>query len=64
MLTMGLRLEDIVRTETVIGIAGGKPKAKAIHAMLRFGQENILVTDEAAAVEIGKEIDNQLQISS
>ncbi|MFX3648495.1 MAG: sugar-binding transcriptional regulator [Paenibacillus sp.] len=63
MLTMGLRLEDIVRTETVIGIAGGKPKAKAIHAMLRFGQENILVTDEAAAVEIGKEIDNQLQIS-
>jgi central glycolytic genes regulator len=64
MLTMGLRLEDIVRTETVIGIAGGKPKAKAIHAMLRFGQENILVTDEAAAVEIGKEIDKQLQISS
>lgn len=64
MLTMGLRLEDIVRTETVIGIAGGKPKAKAIHAMLRFGQEDILVTDEAAAVEIGKEIDNQLQISS
>ncbi|MNO71745.1 central glycolytic protein regulator [compost metagenome] len=64
MLTMGLRLEDIVRTETVIGIAGGKPKAKAIHAMLRFGQENILVTDEAAAVEIGKEIDNQLQLSS
>lgn len=46
MLTMGLRLEDIIRTEKVIGIAGGKPKAKAIHAMLRFGQENILVTDE------------------
>jgi len=60
MLTMGLRLEDIIRTEKVIGIAGGKPKAKAIHAMLRFGQENILVTDEAAAVEIGKE----LQLSS
>lgn len=64
MLTMGLRLEDIIRTEKVIGIAGGKPKAKAIHAMLRFGQENILVTDEVAAVEIGKEIDNQLQLSS
>ncbi|MNG31527.1 putative sugar-binding domain protein [compost metagenome] len=59
MLTMGLRLEDIIRTEVVIGIAGGKRKAKAIHAMLRFGQEDILVTDEAAAVEIGKEIDNQ-----
>lgn len=64
MLTMGLRLEDIMRTETVVGIAGGKRKAKAIHAMLRFGQEDILVTDEAAAVEIGKEIDNQLQLTS
>ncbi|CAH1218878.1 Central glycolytic genes regulator [Paenibacillus auburnensis] len=61
MLTMGLRLEDIIRTEVVVGIAGGKRKAKAIHAMLRFGQEDILVTDEAAAVEIGKEIDKQLQ---
>lgn len=60
MLTMGLRLEDIMRTEIVIGIAGGKPKAKAIHAMLRFGQEDILVIDEAAAVEIGKEIDSQI----
>ncbi|WP_151737713.1 sugar-binding transcriptional regulator [Paenibacillus tengchongensis] len=61
MLTMGLRLEDIIRTEVVIGIAGGKRKAKAIHAMLRFGQEDILVIDESAAVEIGKEIDMQLQ---
>lgn len=61
MRTMGLRLEDIIRTEIVIGIAGGRRKAKAIHAMLRFGQEDILVTDEAAAAEIGKEIDNQLQ---
>ncbi|MFP4974936.1 sugar-binding transcriptional regulator [Paenibacillus sp. CN-4] len=63
MLTMGLRLEDILRTEVVIGIAGGKRKAKAIHAMLRFGQENILVTDEAAAVEIGKRIDEEAQIA-
>lgn len=61
MRTMGLRLEDIMRTETVVGIAGGKRKAKAIHAMLRFGQENILITDEAAALEIDKEIDKQLQ---
>lgn len=59
MLTMGLRLEDIIRTEVVIGIAGGSQKAKAILAMLRFGQENILVTDEAAANEIGRQIDEQ-----
>lgn len=57
MLTLGLRLEDIRRTETVIAIAGGKSKAKAIHAVLQFGQEDILVTDEAAAEEIVKEIE-------
>ena len=62
MLTMGLRLEDIIRTEVVVGIAGGKRKSKAIHAMLRFGQEDILVTDEAAAVEIGREIDEHVQL--
>jgi len=57
MLTLGLRLEDIMNTEIVIGIAGGKSKASAIHAVLRFGQEDILVTDEAAALEIEKEMD-------
>ncbi|MFF2909166.1 sugar-binding transcriptional regulator [Paenibacillus sp. NPDC057934] len=62
MLTMGLRLEDIMRTEVVVGIAGGKRKAKAIHAMLRFGQEDILITDEAAAMEIGREIDSEVQL--
>lgn len=54
MLTLGLRLEDIMRTETIIGIAGGRSKAKAIHAVLKFGHEDILVTDEAAALEIEK----------
>lgn len=57
MLTLGLRLEDIKNTEVVIGIAGGKSKAKAIHAVLRFGQEDILVTDEAAALEIEREME-------
>lgn len=45
-------MEDIRRTDTVLGVAGGKNKAAAIHAVLRFGQEDILVTDEGAAVEI------------
>ncbi|MFC7679172.1 sugar-binding transcriptional regulator [Paenibacillus sp. GCM10028914] len=57
MLTLGLRLEDIMRTETIIGIAGGRSKAKAIHAVLKFGHEDILVTDEAAALEIAKGLD-------
>lgn len=52
MLTLGLRLEDIMDTGTVIGVVGGKSKAKAIHAVLKFGHEDILVTDEAAAMEI------------
>ncbi|MEF2969138.1 sugar-binding domain-containing protein [Paenibacillus sp. M1] len=57
MLTLGLRLEDIMRTETVIGIAGGRSKAKAIHAVLQSGHEDILVTDEAAAEGIVAEIE-------
>ncbi|MEK3732636.1 MULTISPECIES: sugar-binding transcriptional regulator [Paenibacillus] len=57
MLTLGLRLEDIMRTEIVIGIAGGRSKGKAIHAVLKFGHEDILVTDEAAALEVMKEIE-------
>lgn len=56
MMTLGLRLEDIMRTETVIGIAGGASKAEAIHAVLKFGHEDILVVDEAAAAEICREI--------
>ncbi|MHA0856319.1 sugar-binding transcriptional regulator [Paenibacillus sp. CMAA1364] len=60
MMTLGLRLEDIMNTEIVIGIAGGKTKASAIHAVLRFGQEDILVTDEAAALQIEKEMDEHL----
>ncbi|MBA9083884.1 central glycolytic genes regulator [Fontibacillus solani] len=57
MLTLGLRLEDIMRTDHVVGIAGGKSKAKAIHAVLKFGQEDVLVTDEAAAEEIVRELE-------
>ncbi|MEC0241370.1 sugar-binding domain-containing protein [Paenibacillus dokdonensis] len=60
MLTLGLRLEDIMRTEIVIGIAGGRDKADAIHSVLKFGHENILVTDEAAAIEICRRIDEHL----
>ncbi|MDO7908521.1 sugar-binding domain-containing protein [Paenibacillus sp. JX-17] len=56
MLTLGLRLEDIMRTEVVIGIAGGRSKAASIHSVLRFGHEDILVTDEAAANEIVKNL--------
>lgn len=49
MPTVGLKLEDIMQMEIVIGVAGGTSKAEAIEAILKFGYEDILVTDEAAA---------------
>lgn len=49
MPTVGLKIEDIMQTEVVIGVAGGSSKAEAIEAILKFGHEDVLVTDEAAA---------------
>ncbi|MEK3884937.1 sugar-binding domain-containing protein [Paenibacillus sp. PL2-23] len=57
MQTVGLRLEDIVNTECVIGVAGGQGKGEAIAAVMRFGHNDVLVTDEAAALEIVKLLD-------
>lgn len=51
MATAGLRLEDIEAAEVVIGIAGGRSKGEAIASVLRFGHNDVLVTDEAAAEE-------------
>lgn len=51
MATAGLRLEDIEAAEAVIGIAGGRSKGEAIASVLRFGHDDILVTDEAGASE-------------
>jgi central glycolytic genes regulator len=47
--TIGLRLEDIARTNTNIAVAGGASKAAAIVAVLKNGQEDILIIDESAA---------------
>jgi central glycolytic genes regulator len=51
MATAGLRLEDIEAAGVVIGIAGGRSKGEAIASVLRFGHDDVLVTDEAAAEE-------------
>ncbi|MFS1514881.1 sugar-binding transcriptional regulator [Chengkuizengella sp. SCS-71B] len=50
--TIGLRIEDIVRTEFVIGVAGGSSKAEAILSVLKFGHEDVLVIDEGAATKM------------
>ncbi len=49
MPTLGLRLEDIKRMDTVIAVAGGSSKGDSIAAVLRHGHEDILIVDEAAA---------------
>lgn len=56
MPTMGIRLEDIQQTETVIAVAGGKSKGESIAAVMRFGHDDVLVTDEAAAREMLKHV--------
>jgi central glycolytic genes regulator len=54
MPTVGIRLEDLLHIEVIIGVAGGKSKGEAIASVLLHGQEDVLVTDEAAALEILK----------
>mgnify|MGYP001262152755 CR=1 FL=1 len=51
MATAGLRLEDIEAAGIVIGIAGGRSKGEAIASVMRFGHDDVLVTDEAGAEE-------------
>mgnify|MGYP001218804649 CR=1 FL=1 len=49
MSTVGLRLDDLASAEHVIAVAGGASKGEAIAAVLRYGQDDVLVTDEGAA---------------
>jgi central glycolytic genes regulator len=56
MPTAGLRLEDIQQMQFVIAVAGGRSKGEAIAAVLRFGHEDVLITDEGAALEILKSL--------
>lgn len=59
MNTVGMRMENVNKLDTVLAIAGGKSKAKAILSYIRKRSNYLLVTDEAAAREmfilLGKE---------
>lgn len=48
----GLMMQDLPKIGTVVGVAGGKSKAKAILAVSRATRQDILITDEAAANEM------------
>jgi central glycolytic genes regulator len=50
VLTIGLQLQDLARIPTIIAVAGGASKAKAIGAyMKKAPSSTILITDEGAA---------------
>ncbi|TCT18790.1 transcriptional regulator [Melghiribacillus thermohalophilus] len=50
--TVGLQMEDVKQAERVIAVAGGKSKADAIQSYFNQGYSNVLITDEAAAMEL------------
>ncbi|WP_042350711.1 sugar-binding transcriptional regulator [Bacillus massiliigorillae] len=53
--TVGIQLEDLDHAKEVIAVAGGTSKAKAIGAYMQSASRNtILITDEAAAIELLK----------
>lgn len=59
MSTVGLRIDDLASAEHVIAVAGGSSKGEAIAAVLRFGQIDVLVTDEGAARRLESIIRNE-----
>lgn len=50
--TVGIHLEDLDKIDTVVTVAGGKSKARAIVSFLQQKKTKILITDEAAAEEM------------
>jgi len=50
--TVGLQLTDLNATDYVITVAGGKTKAQAIESFMKQDKSDVLIIDEAAAIEI------------
>lgn len=50
--TVGIQLDDIEEIPSVISVAGGASKAKAIKAYMKQTLDSVLITDEAAANEL------------
>jgi central glycolytic genes regulator len=50
--TIGIQIEDLSTTNCVITIAGGETKADAIVSYFQHGKSDLLITDEAAALQI------------
>ena len=53
--TIGIQLEDLDESKTVIAVAGGESKADAIRAYMKMAPSStVLITDEAAANQLMK----------
>ncbi|WP_018132097.1 sugar-binding transcriptional regulator [Effusibacillus pohliae] len=52
MNTIGLRMNDLERVQTIIAVAGGADKAAAILSVARGSRQDVLVTDEACTEAI------------
>lgn len=50
--TVGIRLDEFQKKETRILVAGGKEKLRAIHAALKAGYMNVLITDQYTALAL------------
>jgi len=49
---IGVTLEELKRTPRVVGVAGGERKVRAIHACLKGGLVNVLITDKFTAEKL------------
>ncbi|WP_026700683.1 sugar-binding transcriptional regulator [Salibacterium aidingense] len=47
--TIGLQLDDLKDSQTVVTVAGGASKAEAISAYMNYRPSDVLITDEGAA---------------
>ncbi|MGM0471897.1 MAG: sugar-binding transcriptional regulator [Bacillota bacterium] len=50
--SVGLQLDELSAVDTTIAIAGGADKARAIIAVIKNGQQDVLITDQEAAEEM------------
>ena len=51
---VGLTINEVKKAPLVIGVAGGEPKVEALHAILKGGVLDVLITDDGIAEAIYK----------
>lgn len=57
--TIGVRFEDVKHIDRIVAVSGGGNKAEAIIAIKTYNSNSVLITDEGAAREIIRLLDNR-----